>query len=109
MPEAKGKENIVPSSPRGVGGPGENGNLPDSPNTNGTGKNAKRSKGKMAMAKVHLLDGTHWDCPIEVSKTLVNKKTCFYCGTNYALLGFYIIIKKHMNMFFHILLSDTSF
>ncbi|CAL8069280.1 unnamed protein product [Orchesella dallaii] len=64
MPEAKGKENIVPSSPRGVGAP-ENGALPDSPNTNGTGKNAKRSKGKMAIAKVHLLDGTVWDCPID--------------------------------------------
>ena len=80
MPEAKGKENIVPASPKrpgsaGGGVQGENGSLGDaSPNypgspatTNGTGKNAKRLKGKMVLARVHLLDGTEWDCPIDVS------------------------------------------
>lgn len=82
MPEAKGKENIVPSSPRGAP---ENGNIPDSPNTNGTGKNAKRSKGKMALAKVHLLDGTVWDCPVEVS-TLIFKM--FFTWSYYALLHY---------------------
>ena len=84
MPEAKGKENIVPASPKrpgsaGGGVQGENGSLGDaSPNypgspatTNGTGKNAKRLKGKMVLARVHLLDGTEWDCPIDVS--------CPYC------------------------------
>jgi hypothetical protein len=67
MPEAKGKENVVPSSPS-RGGRGENGSYPDSPNTNGSAKDAKRSKGKMTMAKVHLLDGSDWDCPIDVSE-----------------------------------------
>lgn len=66
MPEAKGKENIIPSSPKGSGGH-TNGSYPDSPNTNGTAKEAKRMKGKMTMAKVHLLDGSAWDCPIDVS------------------------------------------
>ncbi len=61
MPEAKGKENVIPGSPK------ENGSYPDSPMTNGSSKDIKRSKGKMTMSKIHLLDGIGWDCPIDVS------------------------------------------
>jgi len=64
MPEATnaGKENIVPSSPKS-----QNGSYPDSPATNGSAKNIKRSTGKMAISRIHMLDGTTWDCPIDVS------------------------------------------
>ncbi|XP_021943985.1 protein 4.1 homolog isoform X6 [Folsomia candida] len=63
MPEATmGKENIVPSSPKGHH---ENGSYPDSPMTNGSSKDVKRTKGKMGMAKIHLLDGTVSNCHID--------------------------------------------
>ncbi|CAG7731848.1 unnamed protein product [Allacma fusca] len=73
MPEAKGKENVVPLSPKGLSAPPENGSVGDaSPNypgspatTNGTGKHAKRLKGKLVLARVHLLDGTPVDESID--------------------------------------------
>lgn len=70
MPEATmGKENIVPSSPKGHH---ENGSYPDSPMTNGSSKDVKRTKGKMGMAKIHLLDGTVSNCHIDVSTFLLS-------------------------------------
>jgi len=64
MPEAKGKENVAPSSPKGGR---ENGSYPDSPNINGS---SKRPKGKLTSAKVRLLDGTDWDCQLEVLQNI---------------------------------------
>jgi hypothetical protein len=82
MPEAKGKENVIPASPKKGGIDNTNGTpgevspqstaYPASPATNGSSKSGKRiSKGKMALARVHMLDGTECDFSIEVSAPIL--------------------------------------
>jgi len=65
MPEATGKENVIPpGSPRHA--VPENGSAGDSVAASPARKD-KSKGGKMVLARVHLLDGTTWDCPIEVT------------------------------------------
>jgi len=72
MPEATmGKENVPVASPkRGIDSSPQSSANPSSPTTNGSTKNGKRvSKGKMAVFKVHLLDGKEYSESIEVRRS----------------------------------------
>ena len=79
MPEPKGKENVFPptASPKGrpevTNGQSDPNSpqstpFPSSPGTNGSTKSKRSTRGKMVLARVHMLDGTEADFSVEVNR-----------------------------------------